>query len=230
MPPADAGAQVRSSALQPGAVRCGAAMCTSHGIGKIVFGPCCPAAAPGRCGVDVSAGAAIAGLSAGCMELEAPGRLDVSCPALPVAAGAGFPGCRKHSGRCGVLLSLGNVDLGCVETAGFVAQSTSAHASSAVATGNAAPSASAAPVASSSPPGAPAPPKPDKPGAISHRCCDAMAQNIGGDSEPVQYVKLIRAAAVCRDLADRGVAKNKALARLRAVLDGGELPGECRKM
>lgn len=55
-----------------------------------------------------------------------------------------------------------------------------------------------------------------------------MAQNISGDSDPVQYVKLIRAAAVCRDLADRGVGKKKAFAKLRGVLDGGELPRKCR--
>lgn len=169
IPPPDAGSHaVQASASQPGSVQCGAVTCTPHGIGTIVaFRACCPAVAPGHCGVDVSSGAAVAGVSMRCMELDAPGRVDASCRSLEMVTGPRgrvFPGCRKPSGKCGVHLAFGDVDLGCVETTGFVAQSTSAPPSSAAASAGAAPTAGTAPPkASGSPPSAPAPRKPDNP-------------------------------------------------------------------
>lgn len=47
-----------------------------------------------------------------------------------------------------------------------------------------------------------------------------------GGQDTIGREEFLQAAALCRDLANRGVAKAKALAQVRAVLH--ELPPECR--
>ena len=81
--------------------------------------PACCAGA-NRCGIDVGYVAKSWGYDATCLELDAPGKLDPSCPAvsvpLPDGKLAELKGCRTPASRCGFDVRIeGGAELGCTE-------------------------------------------------------------------------------------------------------------------
>ena len=81
---------------------------------------CCPKGRPDRCGIDVGYVARSWGYDATCLELNAPGKLDPSCPALSVPLPDGrlaeLKGCRTPALRCGYDVRVeGAAELGCTE-------------------------------------------------------------------------------------------------------------------
>ncbi|HMJ16545.1 MAG TPA: hypothetical protein VK524_34260, partial [Polyangiaceae bacterium] len=73
-----------------------------------------------RCGIDVSFFAQNHGYTAGCLELDAPGKPDRACPSTEVALPFGdaqtvvLAGCRTRSNACGYDVNLpGVINLGC---------------------------------------------------------------------------------------------------------------------
>ncbi|MCC6216685.1 MAG: hypothetical protein IT376_17625 [Polyangiaceae bacterium] len=96
---------------------CGTHSCSSLDLaGFITLAACCPPSAPDRCGLDTGAIAGLFPVAPGCLERDAPGYPDASCPALNVQ-GFNFPGCCRPDGWCGNDASL--ADLGCVFTSPY---------------------------------------------------------------------------------------------------------------
>jgi hypothetical protein len=81
---------------------------------------CCPERSADQCGVDATFVAKNYGLSLGCLQFDAPGTPDASCPSvdvpIPERGNTTLHGCRARSGRCGYEVDVPNVlNLGCVE-------------------------------------------------------------------------------------------------------------------
>ena len=91
-----------TSAAGSGGAACGPT-CTAPAI--LGFFPLTACCAPGnRCGVDLTA------FGSGCVEQNAPGNLDSSCPADDLSQ----PGCCRPVGVCGIVDSFAN--LGCIDS------------------------------------------------------------------------------------------------------------------
>ena len=115
----DSGDAADAATVQCGDVTCSPAA-TPLGL---TLAACCPVDLDG-CGLDLSQAAALAGFSAGCLQVNQPGTEDASCPARSVSLGdAGtvqFPGCCRPNGNCGARVDLSSaapgVNFGCVST------------------------------------------------------------------------------------------------------------------
>jgi hypothetical protein len=88
---------------------------------------CCPRRRDDRCGIDVGYVAKSWGYDASCLELDAPGTLDPSCPAVSVPLADGtlgeLKGCRTPANRCGYDVRIaGAPELGCTERPARLAQ------------------------------------------------------------------------------------------------------------
>jgi hypothetical protein len=109
-------------ACPDGSSTCGARRCSPIRLAPIglTLPACCPGERADRCGIDVGFVANNHGLSLSCLELEAPGQLDASCPSVEVPHPEGglltFAGCRTPRGRCGYDVDVPDViHLGCVD-------------------------------------------------------------------------------------------------------------------
>ena len=102
--------------------KCGRKVCEAVRIDivALTLPGCCPASSAEHCGVDATFVAKNYGLSLGCLEFDAPGAPDASCPSvdvpIPERGNTTLPGCRTRSGRCGYEIDVPDViNLGCVE-------------------------------------------------------------------------------------------------------------------
>jgi hypothetical protein len=118
----DAGAAFGPCDACASVVTCGGRRCEIVRVEPLALSlsPCCPEGRPDRCGVDVSHFVKLHGYAADCLELDAPGTPDPSCPSVevpvPGKGSATLPGCRASSGACGYDVDLpGVIDLGCTE-------------------------------------------------------------------------------------------------------------------
>jgi hypothetical protein len=109
-------------ACPDGGASCGARSCSPVRVGPIglTLPPCCPRERPDRCGIEVSFVARNYGLTVSCLEFDAPGERDPSCPStevpFPEHGLLRIPGCRTPSGSCGYDVDVpGVIDLGCVD-------------------------------------------------------------------------------------------------------------------
>jgi hypothetical protein len=100
---------------------CGSRTCGAVRIAAInlTLPACCPERRPDACGIDVSFVAKNYGLSIGCLEFDAPGSPDSSCPStelvVPQTGLVKFTGCHTPGGDCGYDVHVPDViDLGCV--------------------------------------------------------------------------------------------------------------------
>jgi len=101
-------------------VRCGTERCEIVRVDALALSvaPCCPVGRKNRCGVDVSHFVKLHGYAAGCLELDAPGSPDPSCPSMslpmPGKGEVTLQGCRTPSGACGYDVDIpGSINLGC---------------------------------------------------------------------------------------------------------------------
>lgn len=105
-----------------GGVECGTENCPSYNIQGFVDIPaCCPDGIENQCGVDVSQAEQFIGIT-GCMQTDAPGDPDTSCPEFEPFTGFAFPGCCLPSGMCGNVVDttgFGGPNMGCVDTNSF---------------------------------------------------------------------------------------------------------------
>ncbi|MEZ4369499.1 MAG: hypothetical protein R3B07_01680 [Polyangiaceae bacterium] len=100
-----------------GSVMCGTANCNDYSIFTFNIPACCPDGVENKCGVDVSQAEQFIGIT-GCVEENAPGDPDSSCPVFAPVAQVSFPGCCLPSGVCGNVLdisSFGGPNMGCVD-------------------------------------------------------------------------------------------------------------------
>jgi hypothetical protein len=102
--------------------RCGAQTCEAIRIDLVALTlpGCCPESAADQCGVDATFVAKNYGLSLRCLQFDAPGTPDASCPSvdvpIPERGTTTLHGCRARSGRCGYEVDVpGVINLGCVE-------------------------------------------------------------------------------------------------------------------
>jgi hypothetical protein len=101
-------------------VTCGTQRCEVVRVEPLALSvaPCCPTGRPDRCGVDVSHFVKLHGYTASCLELDAPGTRDPSCPSqsvpMPGRGEVTLSGCRTPAGVCGFDVDIpGVIDLGC---------------------------------------------------------------------------------------------------------------------
>ncbi len=100
-----------------GSVMCGTENCTDYNIFTFNIPACCPDGIDNKCGVDVSQAEQFIGIT-GCVEENAPGDPDSSCPTYAPVQQVSFPGCCLPSGVCGNVLdisSFGGPNMGCVD-------------------------------------------------------------------------------------------------------------------
>jgi hypothetical protein len=110
-------------------IRCGTATCTPVAISAaLTIDACCPTGTTDLCGFDVSAAAALIGISAGCIETDQAGANDTTCPNVtpPSTFDGGpssFAGCCRADHTCGARVDLDGVfsglNFGCVSTSTF---------------------------------------------------------------------------------------------------------------
>ena len=100
---------------------CGARSCGPVRIALIGMSlpACCPPRTPDECGIDVGFVARNHGLTLGCLERDAPGQPDETCPSaevpVPEHGLLTFAGCRTPEGRCGYDVDVPDeINLGCV--------------------------------------------------------------------------------------------------------------------
>ncbi len=104
-----------------GTVVCGTEGCNSYNIYGFVIPACCPDGIPDKCGVDVTQAEQFIGIT-GCVEENAPGDVDSSCPAYSPFTGFTFPGCCLPTGVCGNVVDtagFGGPNMGCVDVNGL---------------------------------------------------------------------------------------------------------------
>ncbi|MCB9585165.1 MAG: hypothetical protein H6718_07190 [Polyangiaceae bacterium] len=100
-----------------GSVMCGTENCNDYSILGFNIPACCPDGIDNQCGVDVSQAEQFIGIT-GCVQENAPGDLDSSCPAYSPVAQLSFPGCCLPSGVCGNVADIsafGGPNMGCVD-------------------------------------------------------------------------------------------------------------------
>lgn len=90
---------------------CGVVRCSDVTIGATTLPACCTGPAGRRCGLDF----ADVITDGQCVEVNAPGQANTSCPTRSDADGTYRGCCRTDTNSCGILLQSGPVNFGCVD-------------------------------------------------------------------------------------------------------------------
>ncbi len=107
---------------------CGTETCAGTGLlGVVALPACCPAGTTNSCGIDSTPVTTFdPRWPLACIELDQPGRMEVSCPMETLTVGVNtlpLPGCCRPAGVCGWffdLSSLGGPTIGCADSTPFL--------------------------------------------------------------------------------------------------------------